>query len=63
MICHYDQSMIHVAAAAANVLWFFLIGTLWYIKPSDAIWLLGSLALGAVWSTGFLWYVTRATKS
>ncbi len=55
--------MIHVAAIGANVLWFFLVGVLWYIKPPELIWLIGSLAWGVTWFIGFLWYVTHSTKT
>ena len=54
--------MIHVAAAVATILWFFLNGLLWYAKPTGDIWLVGSLALGVVWFGGFLWYVTHSQK-
>lgn len=55
--------MIHVAATIAIIVWFFLIGLLWYAKPSGEIWLIGSVALGAIWFYGFFWYVTNSSKS
>lgn len=57
------KPMTQVAAIVAAILWFVLTGLLWYAKPPGAIWLIGSLALGLVWFTGFLWYVTRPSKS
>jgi hypothetical protein len=55
--------MIHAVAIIANVVWFFIVGLLWYAKPSGDIWLIGSLALGAIWSWGFLRYVTHPSNS
>ena len=51
----------HVLMIVATIVWFVLIGLLWYLRPSDVIWLVGSLALGVVYFVGFLWYVTRPT--
>ena len=55
--------MIHGAAAIATVFWFLVVGLLWRANPSAEIWLLASLALGAIWFSGFFWYVTRPSKS
>jgi hypothetical protein len=51
----------HVLMIVAIVVWFALVGLLWYMRPSDVMWLVGSLVLGAVNFSGFLWYVTRST--
>ena len=55
--------MIHLAATVASIFWFFLNGLLWYAKPTANIWLMGSVALGVIWSWGFVWYVTHSSKS
>lgn len=46
--------MIHLAANIANIFWFFQVGLLWYAKPSGELWLIGSVALGAIWLEIFL---------
>ena len=38
----------HAAAIIAAVIWFALNGLLWYAKPSDVLWLLGSAILGVI---------------
>ena len=39
--------MIHAAALAGTIIWLGLNGLLWYTRPSDLLWLLGSSILGA----------------
>jgi hypothetical protein len=46
-------------AAIGLLIWFVLTGLLWYARPPDTLWLMGSLALGAVFCVGFLRYVKR----
>ena len=40
--------MIHVTALAGAIIWLGLNGLLWYTRPSDLLWLLGSSILGAI---------------
>ena len=49
----------HLLMAIGTLVWFLLVGMLWYSRPGDIAWLLGSLALGAIYTTAFWWYVTR----
>lgn len=49
----------HIAMVLGTIVWFVLVGLLWYMRPGEAAWLIGSLLLGVVWFTGFAWYVTR----
>jgi hypothetical protein len=49
--------MIHVAALAGAIVWLGLTGLLWYVKPSDLLWLLGSAILGAIFFAGFFVYL------
>lgn len=55
-------TMIHVVALIGAVIWFGLVGLLWYIKPGDVYWLLGSAVLGVVYFAGFFSYL-RLTDS
>ena len=43
--------------ALAVTAWFAGNGLLWFIRPSDVLWLLGSAILGIVFFGGFLWYL------
>ena len=47
-------------AAVGALLWFGLNGLLWYARPPDLLWLLGSGLLGVAFFAAFQWYVTRA---
>jgi quinol-cytochrome oxidoreductase complex cytochrome b subunit len=49
----------HAPAVAGTILWFALVGLLWYVRPGEIAWFVGSLALGAIYFTAFFWYVTR----
>jgi quinol-cytochrome oxidoreductase complex cytochrome b subunit len=49
--------MMHVSGLAAAVLWFGLNGLLWYAKPPELLWLLGSAVLGLAYFAGFFWYL------
>jgi hypothetical protein len=49
--------MIHVAALAGGIIWLGLNGLLWYMRPSDLLWLLGSAILGAIFFAGFFVYL------
>jgi hypothetical protein len=49
----------HLLMAIGTLVWFLLVGLLWYVRPGDVAWLLGSLVLGAIYMTAFWWYVTR----
>jgi len=51
----------HVLMIVATIVWFVLVGLLWYARPGDVTWLAGSLVLGVSYFAGFLWYVTRST--
>jgi hypothetical protein len=58
--------MLHVAAIVSAISWFGLIGVLWYAKPSNVVWLVGSGMLGAIFFSGFFAYLAladRKTKS
>ena len=58
--------MIHYLAIIAAVVWFGLNGLLWYVKPTDSLWLLGSAILGVFFFAGFFVYlrsVDRKLKS
>jgi hypothetical protein len=48
-----------VLAVAGTVVWFALVGLLWYARPSELVWLRGSLVLASAYFLGFFWYVTR----
>jgi len=45
--------------AIGTILWFFLVGLLWYLRPGDVSWFAGSMVLGIIYFAGFFWYVTR----
>jgi hypothetical protein len=49
--------MIHYLAIIAAVVWFGLNGLLWYVKPTDNLWLLGSAILGVFFFAGFFVYL------
>lgn len=49
--------MIHVTALAGAIIWLGLNGLLWYMRPSDLLWLLGSALLGAIFFAGFFAYL------
>jgi uncharacterized membrane protein len=44
-------------AIIAAIIWFALNGLLWYAKPSDIFWLLGSAILGVIFFIGFYFYL------
>ena len=46
-------------AVSGTIAWFLLVALLWYARPSELIWLAGSMALGTIYFAGFFWYVTR----
>jgi hypothetical protein len=39
-----------------------LNGLLWYAKPSDLFWLVGSAILGVTFFAGFFWYLALADR-
>jgi hypothetical protein len=49
--------MIHVAAIIGAIIWFGLNGLLWYLRPTDNIWLLGSAILGVIFFIAFFEYL------
>ncbi len=49
----------HLLMALGTILWFVLVGLLWYVRPGEVSWLVGSLVLGAAYFAAFGWYVTR----
>ena len=49
----------HRLAMVATIVWFVLVGLLWYARPGDVLWFWASMALGAIWFAGFFRYVTR----
>jgi hypothetical protein len=49
--------MIHVAALAGAIIWLGLNGLLWYMRPNDLLWLLGSAILGVIFFAGFSVYL------
>jgi hypothetical protein len=49
----------HALSIVGISVWFALVALLWYAKPSELLWLSGSLALGVVFFLGFFRYVTR----
>jgi hypothetical protein len=49
--------MLHIVAILGAVIWFGLNGLLWYVRPTDFIWLMGSAILGVVFFTGFFVYL------
>jgi quinol-cytochrome oxidoreductase complex cytochrome b subunit len=48
-----------VLAVVATTLWFALNGLLWYSRPGEIVWFVGSVSLGIVYFSAFFWYVTR----
>ena len=46
-------------AVVGTVLWLLLVGALWYARPPDLIWLLGSVVLGVCYFSALMWYVSR----
>jgi hypothetical protein len=48
-----------VLAALAVLAWFALSGLLWFMRPPDALWLLGSAILGVLFFGGFFWYLMK----
>ena len=54
--------MIHYLAIIAAVVWFGLNGMLWYVKPTDNLWLLGSVILGVFFFVGFFIYLQSAGR-
>lgn len=46
-------------AVAGTAVWFALVALLWSMRPGDFLWFAGSMILGAIYFTGFFWYVTR----
>jgi hypothetical protein len=48
-----------VLAVVGTVLWLLLVGAFWYVRPSDHVWLLGSVGLGVCYFSAFMWYVSR----
>ncbi len=49
----------HWLMLTGTIVWFMLVGLLWYVRPGELAWFFGSLLLGAVYFTAFWWYVTR----
>jgi hypothetical protein len=49
--------MIHVVAIIGAAIWFGLNVLLWYVKPGELYWLLGSSVLGAIFFAGFFLYL------
>ena len=50
----------HVVMGLGTIAWFGLTALLWYARPGEALWLLGSVALGAAYFVSFFYYVTRS---
>ena len=46
-----------ILTTVAVAAWFACAALLWFMRPSDALWLLGSAVLGLVFFGGFLWYL------
>jgi hypothetical protein len=44
-----------ILAALAVATWFACNGLLWFMRPPDALWLLGSAVLGVLFFGVFLW--------
>lgn len=49
----------NVLAVAGTLVWFLLVALLWYARPGELMWFAGSMVLGAIYFSGFFWYVTR----
>jgi hypothetical protein len=43
------------------LIFFILIGVLWYQRPNPHVWLFGSIVIGVVWGGAFLHLITRGT--
>jgi len=52
-------SSIHNIAIVGAVIWFCLNGLLWYVRPSNSYWLIGSAILGVLFFGGFMFYLQR----
>ena len=50
----------HVLMGLGTIAWLGLTALLWYARPGEALWLLGSLALGVAYFMAFFFYVTRS---
>jgi hypothetical protein len=48
-----------VAAILVGAVLFVLVALLWYVRPSPALWLVGSLLWAGVAYPLFFWYITR----
>jgi hypothetical protein len=46
-----------ILTAVATAAWFACNGLLWFVRPPDVLWLLGSVLLGVLFFAGFLWYL------
>jgi hypothetical protein len=53
------SSSIHAVAVVGAVIWFCLNGLLWYVRPSNSYWLIGSAILGVLFFAGFMFYLKR----
>jgi hypothetical protein len=51
-----------VPIVAITLVFFFLSGSLWYMRPNPHVWLFGTLALGIGWGAAFMWLVTRQRR-
>jgi hypothetical protein len=49
------QKGFHALAIIAAIISFALNGLLWYAKPSDLLWLLGSAILGTIFLSAFIY--------
>jgi hypothetical protein len=54
--------MIRAVAIIGIVIWFGLIGLLWYVRPSDLLWLLGSAIWGVIFFAVFFFYLLWREK-
>lgn len=50
----------HVLMVIGTIVWFALVGLLWYLRPGDITWFAGSMALGIAYFAAFFFYVTRS---
>lgn len=46
-------------AITCGLVLLFLVGLLWYVKPTPVLWLLGSVAWACVTFPAFMWYITQ----
>lgn len=44
---------------AITLVFFFLSGALWYVRPNPHVWLFGSIVLGIGWGAAFMWLISR----